>query len=60
MIENYLNGNLADAKERAKKFSCKKIHDALVSEFGFSPEKAFATAWYLKTGKGFQQACDTP
>lgn len=57
MIDNYLNGNLTDAKRQAKRFSVASIRAAL-EECGYSFRKATLTAEYLKTGNGFQLACD--
>lgn len=58
MIENYINGNLADAKAQAKRFSWREVYIYLRTEFDWSQTKATAVADYLK-GKGtFQAACD--
>lgn len=57
MIENFINGNLTDAKRQAKRFSYAAIRAAL-EDMGYSVRKAALTADYLKTGEGFQSACD--
>lgn len=58
MIQNFINGNLKDAKKQAKRFSELRIFTALRENYGFSEKKALLTAHYLKTGEGFQAACD--
>lgn len=58
MIENLINGNLTDAKKQAKRFALHKIVDALQNDFGWSLDKAYKAASYLKTGQGFQAYCD--
>ena len=58
MLENYINGNLATARKQARRFSHRAIREALMDLCGYSPEKAAITADYLKTGEGFQAACD--
>jgi hypothetical protein len=55
LIENYINGNLSDARKQAKKYSQSKIREALL-EYGFSELKAALVAAWLKTGAGFQAA----
>ncbi len=57
MIENYVNGNLKDARRQSRKFSQLAIKDALL-EHGYSKEKAYAVALYLKTGHGYQESCN--
>lgn len=47
-VNNYLNGNLKDAKRQAKRISYDKLMDYLVSELGWSNQKAMVTANYLK------------
>ena len=58
MIDNYINGNLTDARRQAKRFSLASIRAALVDVCGYGFKKATLTAEYLKTGNGFQLACD--
>lgn len=58
MIENFINGNLTTAKKQAKRHSFDSIVSALTSEYGYSNEKALATAAYLKGVGSFQLACD--
>lgn len=58
LIDNYGNGNLKDARKQAKRFSHAAIRAALQEALGYSLSKAALTADYLKTGEGFQAACD--
>jgi hypothetical protein len=58
LIENFINGNITDARRSSKRFSCEAIASALVDFCGYSIKKATLSARYLKTGDGFQAACD--
>ena len=58
LINNFINGNLKDARSEAESFSLSQIRTALVDDYGYGFEKASLTAYYLKTGEGFQDACD--
>ena len=58
LIANYVNGNLKDARRAAKRFSHATIRAALMESLGYSLHKAALTADWLKTGEGFQAACD--
>ena len=58
MLDNFINGNLTDAKEQAKRFGIRRIVDALREDYGYSQNKAFMTACYLKGQATFQEACD--
>jgi len=58
LIENYINGNISTARKQAKRFSGLKIQEALIEDYGYSQKKAFLTAKHLKTGEGWQAACD--
>jgi hypothetical protein len=57
-IENYINGNLADAKKGAKRVSYQKLRAALVDDYGKSLTAAGAIADFLKGQGTFQAACD--
>ena len=57
-INNYINGNLTDAKRQAKQMSCSSIYFALQNDYGKSWEVAFAITAYLKGRITFQAACD--
>lgn len=59
MIENYINGNLSDAKRQAKRFSHQRIVACLVDGWGYSLGKATSLADYLKGRNTFQAQCDT-
>jgi len=58
MIDNYINGNLTDAKRQARHRNPQLIKAAFVTLAGYSERRAALTAHYLKTGNGFQAACD--
>ena len=57
-LDNYFNGNLEDAKRRAKCLGFGRLYDALRTHYGKGHKSAFAIVKYLK-GKGdFQVAAD--
>jgi hypothetical protein len=58
MIENYINGNLADAKKQAKRHSYAAIVRALAYDRGWGFVEAGAAAAFLKGTGTFQAACD--
>ena len=58
MIDNYINGNLSDARKQAKRITLADIRATLIEGCGYSFKKATLTAEYLKTGEGYQAACD--
>lgn len=58
LIENFINGNLSTAKHKARRFGFVAILTALREDYGFSAEKAIATAAFLKGQGSFQEACD--
>lgn len=58
LIDNYVNGNLKDARKAAKRHSHAALRAALMEMLGYSMNKAALTADWLKTGEGFQAACD--
>ena len=57
IIETLINGNLKDAKDRAKKHSSWKIM-TIAEEMGYSIEEYVAIAGYLKNAIDFQKYCD--
>ena len=57
-IENYINGNHSYARKLARRFSTAKIRAELIDAYGYSFKKAQLAAEYLKTGEGYQAACD--
>ena len=58
MINNYINGNHSYARKLARRFSTAKIRAELIDAYGYSFKKATLTAECLKTGEGYQAACD--
>ena len=58
MIANFSNGNVSVARKQAKRFSHRAIREALVELLDYSNHKATLTADFLKTGEGWQEACD--
>lgn len=58
MIESYINGNISQAKQAAKRFSESRISTALVEDFGYSERKARLTAAHMKGEDCWQAACD--
>lgn len=58
MINNYINGNLTEARQQAKRHSAGMIVVFLCHDYGYTTGKALAVARWLKTGKGWQEACD--
>lgn len=58
MFDNFVNGNLSDAKRQAKRFSLWRIYWA--AQLRWSRTKAAAVAIYLKypNQRTFQKACD--
>jgi len=48
IIENYLNGNLADAKKAAKRKSWQSLYDCLRQEYGRNIPESRKIADYLK------------
>ncbi len=57
MINNYINGNLTDARKQARRFSFEAIMRHLLS-CGYSENRAAAVAGYLKGLVPFQTVCD--
>jgi len=57
MIDNFINGNITTARKQAKRFNLAFIRTGFI-EIGYSFEKAQLIADFLKTGDGFQAACD--
>ena len=58
LIDNLINGNLADAKRQARQFSTWEIRDALQDMAGYSLNKATLTADWLHGRDCWQAACD--
>jgi hypothetical protein len=57
ILSNLINGNLTDAKTKAKRYSFWKIL-SYMEETGWSTLEAFNTASYLKGRCSFQDYCD--
>jgi hypothetical protein len=57
IIESLINGNLTDAKNKAKKISIWKFLMA-AEEMGYSVDKQVAIAGYLKDNITFGKYCD--
>jgi len=58
MINNLINGNLANARRQARRYSLEIIALHCIKELQWSHEKAIAAASYLKRAGGFQAYCD--
>ena len=58
MLENYINGNLTDARTQAERFSKRRIAVELIEVYQFGINKAWRVAHFLKTGEGWQEACN--
>jgi hypothetical protein len=59
ICKNYINGNISDAKQAAKRVPIRRISSCFVEVFGFSPPKAWLTAAVIKGGSHlYQKACD--
>lgn len=57
IFDNWINGNITDAKKQAKPYQGTALVQAF-TERGWSNNKAIKVAHYLKTGEGWQAACD--
>lgn len=57
LIENYINGNLSDAKRQAKRFAMTGIRKAFL-DHGYTLHAAVAITDFLKGHGSFQAACD--
>lgn len=58
-VANFINGNLKTAREQASHETHKDLREVLERDYGYSAEKAAASADYLQTGEHYQTACDT-
>ena len=58
IIENLINGNLAEAKQQARKWKAWVIRDALTDGAGMSLAKATLCADWLKGRDCWQEYCD--
>lgn len=57
MIDDLINGNLKDAKQKAHDHNKLSIKRYLL-DIGWSVDKSEKAATYLKTGNGWQDYCD--
>jgi NAD+--asparagine ADP-ribosyltransferase len=57
LIENFVNGNISDAKKAAKRVTFEALKESF-TEYGFSDNKAQASMMFLKNKGSFQDACD--
>ena len=59
-IDNFINGNLSDAKRQATRLTKIGLYKRMRSLYGWSHAKAFTAAHYLKNPSQvtFQAACD--
>ena len=58
LVESYINGNITDCRKSARNRSTNALIDAFIEWGGYSMNKAVLTAAFLKTGEGWQAACD--
>jgi hypothetical protein len=59
LINNFINGNLKDAKRQARNYTLTALAQAFRDRAGYSFEKAQRTANYLKNIGSYQAACDS-
>jgi len=58
LIIDYVNGNLAYARTKARKYGHAAIRKALIERLGYTNHKAGLTADWLKGHGDWQAACD--
>jgi hypothetical protein len=58
IVDNWINGNRADAKAKARNTSHATLVDHLVRVRDWSHQNAHEVAKYLKGGDNYQAACD--
>ena len=56
--EQYINGNIKDAKRLLRNTDGLKIAEIFSNVFGYSMNKALLTAGHIKGLNSFQSACD--
>jgi hypothetical protein len=58
-IDNYINGNLSDAKAQAKRLSKVSLYRSMRRTYGWDHARAFTAATYLKepSQATFDAAC---
>jgi hypothetical protein len=57
MIENYINGNLKDAKKQAERFTQQAIYRYLRNVLGWTENKSDLTAAWLKGADCWDALC---
>ncbi len=57
-IDNYINGNLTEAKEQCEHLSWRGLVRVLMDDYGKSAKATSAIVDYLKGEGTFQAACD--
>jgi hypothetical protein len=60
IASNFINGNIQDAKRKAKRIGAGTIAQHLRDEYGWTPDRAWITAAFLKNDPAitWQQVCD--
>lgn len=58
LVETLLNGNLSDAKAKAKRYNHRRLRQAYQEYTGCTDAEAGAAADYLKGLASFQEYCD--
>lgn len=58
VFENLINGNLADAKRLARRFSVPVLYAYALREYGWAAARAAAAVHFLKCKGSFQAYCD--
>ena len=58
IIDNLINGNLIEAKRKAKRHSVVLLLAYMRGEIGWSADKSLAAAKYLKGMCSYQEYCD--
>jgi hypothetical protein len=56
-IEDFINGNLTDAKKKAKRFSSDRLITYMHVDMGWDVNKALVIAKYLKGRATFEEVC---
>jgi len=57
-IQNYINGNIRDAKRQAKRYSHKALRNQMYVAWGYNAESANTIALFLKGRASWEQACN--
>lgn len=57
-IDDYINGNLSDAKRGARKAGRTKVCRALLEDYGYTREQMFLITEWMFNGLPFQKLCE--